>query len=190
MELFDKEFVHFIWDDDLKNKKCLLADSIGNLVNLVNGSGVNGYCDEVKKSRNAGKPFEDRDEDCWRFAYYDPRYECKKAFNEGKPIQFQWIGKEHWTDVTEERQLTLENINLRIKPEEHEYRPFVDFSELMEIIGTKLFWVKTKDTFNEFLVTGNQNGAVYIVDRWYTMQGLFDDFTFPNGSPCGVKLEW
>jgi len=82
-----------------------------------------------------------------------------------------------------------QKINLKREFEEKHYRPFKDFNELMSITGTKLLWVVDKCCSNEFLITGNQNLAVYIFDRWYSMKELFNEYTFPDGSPCGMLEE-
>ena len=36
MELFDKKFVYFMWDDELKGKRVITADSINCLIDRVN----------------------------------------------------------------------------------------------------------------------------------------------------------
>lgn len=127
-----------------------------------------------------------------------------QAIAEGKKIQYSFNGVT-WFDGDEDFELQVicndiisGSIDYRIKPEENDeyelpepfgekhYRPFKDFNELMSITGTKLLWVIDKCCFNEFLITGNQNLAVYIVDRWYSMKELFDEYTFPDGSPIGM----
>ena len=121
MEIFDKSFVHFMWDDELEGKKVFVADSINTLIECVE-KGTTTHT--VQYSRNMRMPFERDDFVCFRFrfAYYDPNYEVKKAFNKGKVIQFlnsdsQWeiilSNMEFMSHIEKGRQL-------RVKPEEEE----------------------------------------------------------------------
>lgn len=179
MELFDKKFVHFMWDDELEGKKGFFADDIATLEGFVK-SKASVFI--VRKSRLKDKPFSIKGGG-FRFFYYDPNYEVKKAYAEGKTVQFEYNG--YWVDCDNP---AFEDEDLyRIKPEEPKSRPFEDFNELMSITGTKLLWVVDKCSLNEFLITGTQKHAVYIVDRWYSMKELFELYTFSDGSPCGIK---
>jgi hypothetical protein len=118
MELFDKKFVHFMWDNELKGKECFVADDIHSLRDIVERNRYN----RQEVGRNFGSiesPFRVGDGSKsvgFKFAYYDPNYEVKKAFNEGKEIQFK-------DDVTGEWCLAYNprwdlNIEYRVKPEE------------------------------------------------------------------------
>ena len=97
MKLFDKQFVYFDWEDSLKGKHCFTADSINDLKQAVN------LCDdrmygEVSESANCDYPFHVKGTHCdLVFAYYDPLYEFKRAYAEGKKIQFMCGGR--WTDL-------------------------------------------------------------------------------------------
>lgn len=82
--LFEKKFVHFLWDDDLKGKKVFVSDNIVELQSLVNNWGDNML--EIEESQDGHKPFK-WGVNCYTFAYYDPNYLCKKAFKQGKQIQ-------------------------------------------------------------------------------------------------------
>lgn len=87
-ELFDKEFVHFLWDDELDGKECFVASEIDDLVRAVNeNSGGHKY--RVHKSNDPSWPFQ-AESDCEpsAFAYYDPNYECRLAWSNGKNVQF------------------------------------------------------------------------------------------------------
>lgn len=87
MEIFDKRFVYFMWDDELEGKKVFVEDYIGDLCTLVEKG---NKCDlhKVRKSDDVDAPFQANDDLNFTFAYYDPNYEVKKAFNEGKKIEF------------------------------------------------------------------------------------------------------
>lgn len=197
MKIFSKQYVHFTWSEELEGKPCFAASSINDLEESVDRDDRT-FFGEVGKSNNADYPFDligtDMD---FVFVYYDPRYEYKKAFNDREGVQFRWEGSDNWTDVIEERQLTLENINLRIKP--REYRPFRDCAELIEhwnkVVcphiqpkNTKpLIWVRENRAYIEdVLITGFNAGQVLINGTSYSMQQLFTEYSFLDGSVIGI----
>lgn len=116
MELFDKKFVHFMWEDELRGKDCIIDDNIDGLK-----SHVNDYSDDhttrVIDSENTVFPFHEPDGNDWRFCYYDPNYECKRAFAEGKTIQFKNY-YDIWEDLIPEYNDWNEDTEYRIKPDE------------------------------------------------------------------------
>lgn len=118
MELFDPKFVYFMWDENLRYKKGLVHDNIEVIKRIVNS--YDGNTDVIDYSKNDENPF--KEEGCnteYKFAYYDPNYECKIAYNEGKQIQAKLNGFEdkNWIDV---KQPTWEgNLIFRIKPKEN-----------------------------------------------------------------------
>lgn len=65
------------------------------------------------------------------------------------------------------------------------YRPFRNVSELIDFCGTKQIYV-FNECDNEFLITGYQYKAVWIVDQWYSMNELLEKFTFTNRKICGI----
>ena len=88
MELFNANFVHFMWDDTLKGKKGFFADSIYDLRHRVNDNSKL-YSSAVSLSDSVSMPFIDKDECPYMFFYYDPNYDVKRAYNEGKQIQYR-----------------------------------------------------------------------------------------------------
>lgn len=103
MELFDKKFVHFMWDDELEGKKCFVSDYVDDLKGFVEHD-RGDMCFEVVGKGTANYPFEVLHNDThnsYQFAYYDPNYEVKKAFNEGKKIEFcHRDAHNYWMDAT------------------------------------------------------------------------------------------
>lgn len=71
--LFDKRFVHFMWEDELEGKEGFFADDICELTNCVL-SGVMHYA-KVRKSLSPAFPFKDENGNDWLFFYYDPNKE-------------------------------------------------------------------------------------------------------------------
>lgn len=122
MELFDKKFVHFMWDDELEDKVCFVADNIADLIFAVRNDGKCGVkTNALRSSSRASLPFLDSIlNNCYPFAYYDENYEWKKAFNEGKKVQYQILGGVDWGDINSEEALECriaEERTFRIKPE-------------------------------------------------------------------------
>lgn len=74
-QMFDKRFVHFMWDDSLKGKVGFFADSMSVLKFKVE------HNDEVKKTASAiyqeHLSFLDENDTAWKFFYYDPLYEYR-----------------------------------------------------------------------------------------------------------------
>lgn len=117
MELFDKKFVHFMWDVELKGKRGFLSSGIDTLIKMVNEDSDRT---EIQKGCERDLPFCKHITVECRLAYYDPNYEVKKAFNEGKEIQYQSIDELNWRDVENEEsfeQYLEEGRVFRIKPE-------------------------------------------------------------------------
>ena len=95
VELFDKRFVHFMWDDELEGKEVIAANYISSLREMVENGGIEEFgksWDKVQK----GIVSRSEDDEDFPFrvggvdnalAYYDPNYEAKRAYyKEGKEI--------------------------------------------------------------------------------------------------------
>ena len=98
----------------------------------------------------------------------------------------------------------------RIKKEK-QFRPFNNCDELIEVFREKCeaevncstffpklykacVWVKSKEYGTENLIIAFDNdnesiggSCVFIQDIWVDMKELFDNFTFLDGSPCGLE---
>ena len=125
MELIDKKFVHFMWDDKLEEKEGFFADDICELTNCVLGG--NFHFAKVRKSLSPAFPFKDTNNNDWLFFYYDPNYEVKKAYAEGKQIQYKFPNVAEWDNVNDADMTDIkitglswfdDNCEYRIKPEE------------------------------------------------------------------------
>lgn len=113
MPKFEKQYVHFMWNDELKGKKVFCSDCVDNLKESVEN---NKDMDYVIGKGDLMCPFMVR-RDTWMFVYYDPNYELKLAYEQGKTIQFRYKGsKKEWTDVSTPKWSDF--IEYRIKPEE------------------------------------------------------------------------
>ena len=106
MELYDKKYVYFEWDDKLEGKDVFCGFSIYDLKSQVNqGNAQTGVLHHSNNSK--GHPFVPTWSDgsgslAYPFAYYDPYYEVKKAYNEGKKIQYKSLRSTKKTDNEKE----------------------------------------------------------------------------------------
>ena len=116
MELFDKKYVHFMWEDELEGKEGFFDDYINDLhLHVNNGDSLRFH--KCKQSNNEAYPFCFGDEDaCCSFFYCDPNYEIKRAYNEGKQIQVKSPYNNNWVDIIKPD--WDESREYRIKPEE------------------------------------------------------------------------
>ena len=110
MELFDKKFVYFMWDDKLEEKEGFFADDICELTNCILGGNL--HFAKVRKSLSPAFPFKDTNNNDWLFFYYDPNYEVKKAYAEGKQIQYMFHNEGRWRDATKVDIEELERMGL------------------------------------------------------------------------------
>ena len=88
-----------------------------------------------------------------------------------------------------------DSIFYRIKPETT-YRPFKDAEECWkEMLKHKPFgWLKSEEATEDvyFTITGLTNdthGAMLNSSGGWSFSGLFDYYTFADGTPFGVKME-
>lgn len=98
---FEDKFIHFRWDDSLKGKKVFYADSISCLEEDV--AKGEDYKLLIGASENKMYPFlisgsEELSDTNWKFVYYDPNYEVKLAYEEGKQIQYKAKDTGNWCD--------------------------------------------------------------------------------------------
>lgn len=118
-----------------------------------------------------------------------------QAFAEGKTIQSKYInGSNTWFD---DNNLSFgDGVEYRIKPEP-KYRPFENKKECwQEMQKHQPFgWLKDKENKTYVVITEVENddddvGLMKISDNSnWSLSGLFDCFTFADGTPFGIKEE-
>lgn len=116
VRLFDPKFVHFMWDDSLKGKEVFASNDIYSLMAAVN----NGYKKDglVKEYGYSNSPFITvKGNRLYMFAYYDPNYEVKRAYAEGKTIQVKTYDHPMWLDVDSPAWDSGNGIEFRVKPD-------------------------------------------------------------------------
>lgn len=131
-------------------------------------------------------------------------YHILQAYAEGKIIETRrkptadnnGVTKDGWfefNDWTEMKELEYwVNVDYRIKPEP-KYRPFKDAEECWaEMLKHEPFgWVKLKDTESGYyMIKGIASQVVIGVNETpFSYKRVFEDYTFADGTPFGVKVE-
>lgn len=126
-------------------------------------------------------------------------YPILQAFAEGKVIETRTdpnvVGKglEDLNDWTEMKEIEYwNNIEYRIKPEV-KFRPFANAEECWEeMMKHQPFgWVKLKDTESGYYLLKGIASQVVIGfnENPFSYKKVFEDYTFANGTPFGVKIE-
>ena len=125
-------------------------------------------------------------------------YPFLQAFAEGKVIECRTKpstvkGTDVPNDWTEMKEIEFwNNTEYRVKPEQ-KYRPFRDAKECWaEMQKHKpVGFMKFKDTESGYyMLTGISRGVgVGINDSLFSYDRVFDDYTFADGTPFGVKVE-
>lgn len=116
MELYNKQFVYFDWDDKLEGKKGFVAQNIVSLKSQVYNNPKAMVT--LSSSDDDTCPFTyyvDDEITCdYQFCYCDPYYEFRKAYIEGKQLQYKNRNGD-WIDVDGIPLFTTDEY--RIKPE-------------------------------------------------------------------------
>ena len=117
-----------------------------------------------------------------------------QAYAEGKEIEIFDCTKKMWETAILPH-FDCDSIFYRIKPETT-YRPFKDAEECWkEMLKHKPFgWLKSKESTEDvyFTITGLTNdthGAMLNSSGGWSFSGLFDYYTFADGTPFRVKVE-
>ena len=118
-----------------------------------------------------------------------------QAFSEGKQIQWLKPDSDEWIDVVggdnvDFEDLAESNVAYRIKPEP-KYRPFANAQECLEEMKKHqpFGWVKDKYSVYPIERVGTNFGKKCIRNYgiWNTPEKMFEDVTFLDGTPFGVK---
>lgn len=201
--IFNPKFVHFMWDDSLEGKEGFTAHNIDVLRDAVEKNELNRRC-TVTKSGGDDRPFKAESLICFRFFYYDPHYEYKKAWLDGKKVQHMTTinVKNGWADVTDDWAWDINHdTQYRIKPEK-EWRPFKDIQEFKNAWSDKaglsadyeepMIWVRWKGGKEHKLINAYNYGGgdeLRICGDWVSLEQLFERYEFIDGTPCGVEFD-
>lgn len=130
-----------------------------------------------------------------------------EAYTEGKTIQSKAVIGEHWCDDTKPT-WDWYHFEYRIKPEPT-YRPYKNLEEMYEDIKKRLdenyggmqhpvfsgMWLKQKDYDMMTQITGTLNDSsldhqeILLGQVWIRLEKAFNDYTFLDGTPFGIKVE-
>lgn len=210
-KIFDKKFVHFMWADKLEGKEGFFSDSIAYLITSVENNTIEhkGYArrscvNDTYQFNNAPTG------NSYQFFYYDPFYKIKCEWKEGKQIQSRSkIDRDAEWEDDDYPDWNNHCMEFRVRPEgfvpKKKWRPFKDIQELKHTWLHKRYnlmailnpleepeiWVRSKsNTTSTYLIThfcGNV-GVVHIYSTLDTsLEQLYEDFTFLDGTPCGVE---
>ena len=129
-------------------------------------------------------------------------YPILQAFAEGKVIECRtkpsalsksWQDMNEWTEMKEIE--FWNNTEYRIKPEPR-YLPFKDVKECWQEMQKHqpIGWIKSKEATKDiyFTITGLTNvihGVILNSTGGWSFSGLFNYYTFADGTPFGVKEE-
>ncbi len=116
-----------------------------------------------------------------------------QAFSEGKTIEFSSITdvSKAWREVTDFPIGMIKNFKFRIKPES-KYRPFKDAEECWrEMLKHQPFgWVKDRNGSRFVIENIDSRGFVEVYDEGTcSFNEVFENYTFADGTPFGVKVE-
>lgn len=170
MPKFEKQYVHFMWSDELKGKEGFFADDIDSLINIVTNDCLE-YWDKLSlyTSCNSSYPFT-KVSVCerFRFFYYDPYYELKRAREQGKVIQRYWKSEQEWDEYIGDD--FPDDISFyRIKPEEPEEEFEFETTKSLfeeryihrvwsnELEGKKVFFADYEDDIRSIVENNNVN---------------------------------
>lgn len=94
---FEKEFVKFMWESELRGEQVFIGDSVDALCTAVEQEWSrymvednNSLAYPFRVASAGGAPY--------RFVYYDPLYDIKKAYAEGQEIEVRDIETGGWRD--------------------------------------------------------------------------------------------
>ena len=125
-------------------------------------------------------------------------YPIMQAFAEGKVIECRTKPsvvkrKDIPNDWAEMKEIEFwKNTEYRIKPEP-KYRPFKDAEECWQELlrHQPLGWVKLKDTESGYYMFKGIASQVVIGfnETPFSYKRVFEDYTFADGTPFGIKVE-
>lgn len=115
-KFFDKEFLVMPDDEDIIGKQCIFANTLPSLIDKVESADIDMNLETGVAIENVEQfPFVASNTE-YRLCYYDPNYECKVAYSQGKKIQYRtYLGE--WVDVVDKPLWCVRDV-YRVKPEE------------------------------------------------------------------------
>lgn len=168
MELFDKQYVYFEWDDKLNDVEAFAADELVTLKVRVEVGEEYNLC-TIGNNDSTFFPFVDKiSESTYRYIYYDPLYKYKHAYyKEGKNIEwFDEITGE-WVLFTVEP-LWGDNVQYRIQEEPDNLCTYRQLSEWLAKGNGELYYAGDVQTCLSYPAEKAQASLdkAYMIRKW------------------------
>lgn len=171
---FEPKYVHCFWNDKLEGKKGFVADTMGGLKDTVESNDKDWFGEIWKNPNNSqiSYPFGFEEsngiKNCYQFCYYDPNYEYKVAYEEGKEIQIWNRFRQEWEDCKCKPLWSDNFTDYRIKPKEYQVVILFDVQSLGIVESgkyyRKVFFTGTKEECEEW-VKNNYNISI-VINGW------------------------
>lgn len=195
-KFFDKKYLVMPDDTGIIGKRVFYADHFDTLIIDVESGNASrtGMLDGI--ITNCAFPFYINDSR-WSLCYYDPAYEAKAAYSQGRTIEYRRKGTDEW-HISTGGVVDEEHYDYRVKPDapvhEYKYVPYDSVSEMMydhfnvdciEDIKNCI-WLRSKaDTSIRFMVTGIGINQVMVASVWLNPSQLLDDYLWEDYTAIG-----
>lgn len=110
------------------------------------------------------------------------------AIEQGKPIQCYDTHYADWYDVANNKNPNFSDYLYRVKPEEPKKkgRPFTSAEELDKAIAEHGPFIRNVDTGIRVIIDAYNGKEVRVLGMERPMEELARNYTFADGTPCGV----
>lgn len=95
ISIYHPKFMHWEWDEFLDGKSAIVTDNACFVEEFLDEGVNNGVIEGVVREGNNCNPFK-VDGIKYRFCYFDPHLEYKRAYNEGKDVYFKLFENDDW----------------------------------------------------------------------------------------------
>lgn len=118
------------------------------------------------------------------------------AYDRGEQIEYRMKTipeNNEWVKMTQEPEWNWTEFDYRVKPKP-KYAPFETAEEFLAAQRKKGRFIIEKESGTKYNIFINASNIVYLTNIYSfsffgTLQKIFDEFTFTDGTPCGVKEE-
>ncbi len=143
MNLYNKHFIHKVYDESLKYKIVLPSNDLKEIEDCIKGN-YGGYM-SVESSDDKEFPFKNKLLGNFKYVYYDPYRDEKLEYYNGTPIQVKIKNK--WVDVKNDK--FKWNCEYRIKPNGVDNSVFE--TNIYEMNKDKIRFAKITEFFKKIL---------------------------------------
>lgn len=113
------------------------------------------------------------------------------AIEQGKEVQWYSVKSDVWFDSVNGSYPNFHDCKYRIKPEK-KWRPFNNLEEFINAAGgLGAIWLKRKDINRMQLVISidydDNDQPIRVCSVWESFNKLLENYTFADGTPCGIE---